>query len=270
MAARKKAWVTALLAKRTRIEGALGVPLGEMLGCGHFGCVFQSSRGLVVKLSIDPTEGPIWAKIRGLIEEERYGDLGFPEVTSITRLTPDIPYGGRKKKVWAILRGEITPVFDLSKWGLRFTPFTREELGFDAHTEYWGGSMAAYGPAAEDFGKAIEGLAKYRALATDWHNKRRVRTGYDSDAELEAKIERTLSYYFSGAKAGGLGESLSMLASNRVYLRDVHIGNIGWHVAAAGDGDDWTRLVIFDPGHTPTDEVGGIATALVENHATGD
>ena len=56
---RKKKWVEQLLTKRDKIEKAIGMPLGTMLGCGHWGCVFESTAPWVVKLSIDPTEGPI-------------------------------------------------------------------------------------------------------------------------------------------------------------------------------------------------------------------
>lgn len=253
---RKKGWVEALLTKRETLEKVLGVPLGEMLGCGHFGCVFDSTPPWVVKFSIDPTEGPIWSKIVGLMKEERYGEGGFPEIKSITRILPDIPYGGRKKKVWAIVRESVAPVYK-SDGG--YTDFSRAKLGQppgSGHSRLMGARAAAV-PAPPDFLDAIYGLSLYQWEAREWHKTH-------SDAS-EQKIERILNRYFSGAIAGPLGESLSMLASNRLYLRDVHQGNIGWHVAAPGDGDDWDRLVVFDPGHTPTSKVTDIEEVLVAN-----
>ncbi len=254
---RKKGWVETLLTKRAALEKVLGVPLGEMLGCGHFGCVFDSAPPWVVKFSIDPTEGPIWSKIVGLMKEERYGEGGFPEIKSITRILPDIPYGGRKKKVWAIVRESVAPVYKSS--GDEYTDFSIAKLGPAAagkRTDTIGAGERPP-PLPQDFSEALYGLAQYQWEAREWHKTH-------SDAS-EQKIERILNRYFSGAIAGPLGESLSMLASNRVYLRDVHRGNIGWHVAAPGDGDDWDRLVIFDPGHTPTGPAKDIQEALIAN-----
>jgi len=255
---RKKGWVEALLTKRDALEKVLGVPLGAMLGCGHFGCVFDSTPPWVVKFSIDPTEGPIWSKIVGLMKEERYGEGGFPEIKSITRILPDIPYGGRKKKVWAIVRESVAPVY---KAGGDYTDFSLAKLGqlpgTGQFSKLGGGEVSDGKPLPVDFSDAIYGLAQYQGAAREWHQRH-------SD-EIETKIERILNRYFSGAIAGPLGESLSMLASNRVYLRDVHRGNIGWHVAEPGDGDDWDRLVVFDPGHTPTSKVTDIEEVLVAN-----
>jgi hypothetical protein len=253
---RKKGWIEALLTKRPALEKAIDAPLGAMLGCGHFGCVFESTPPWVVKFSIDPTEGPIWSKIVGLVKDEAYGDGGFPEIRSITRILPDIQYGGRKKKVWAIVREAVAPVY---KSDGAYTDFSLMKLGRPAGSGYFDriGTGAPVPPLPEDFSDAIYGLAHYQGLAREWHKTH-------SD-ETEAKIERILNRNFHGGIAGPLGESLSMLASNRVFLRDVHRGNIGWHVAAPGDGDDWDRLVIFDPGHTPTGPAKDIPEALVAN-----
>ncbi len=270
---RKKAWIEALLTKRMRIETAIDAPLGRMLGCGHFGCVFESTAPWVVKFSIDPTEGPIWSKIVGLIRDESYGDLGFPEIKSITRLTPDIPYGGRKKKVWAIVREGVVPVYR-GRESL-YTDFSLEKLGLPPGSGRFTRLGEHKSALPEDFVMAIYGLSLYQGLARAWHGftspsrnhdqREALRIHYHSRDAVEAKIEHVLNREFHGPIAGGLGESLSMLASNQVYLRDVHTGNIGWHVAAPGDGDDWDRLVIFDPGHTPTGPATDIPSALIEN-----
>ena len=76
-------------------------------------------------------------------------------------------------------------------------------------------------------------------------------------------MSRIVETQFNGPAMAPLGESLNMLASHGIYLRDVHMLNIGWHVAR--DADDWDRIVIFDPGHTPTANTEGIEEALVEN-----
>jgi hypothetical protein len=294
---RKKAWVETLLTKRDKIERAIGMPLGTMLGCGHWGCVFESTPPWVVKLSIDPTEGPIWSKIAGLMRDEQWGLQGFPEIKSIHRITPDlVTPGGRKKKVWAIVRENVVPVFkeykarDLGHHGggtlLATSPYTMRYLGLDqpeeVHSLYFGTSLHARsaesvsGPAG-DLGQAIDGLLKYRRLAGQWHDldpRRRSRvaritrtTMIDgqplSREDLEYRINRVVETMFNGPACAPLGESLNMLASHGVYLRDVHLLNIGWHVSR--DDDDWDRIVIFDPGHTPTAGGKDIEEALVEN-----
>lgn len=259
--ARKKAWVEALLTKRDKIEKAIGVPLGTMLGCGHWGCVFESEPPWVVKLSIDPTEGPIWSKIAGLLRDEVWGLQGFPEIKSLHRITPDIVYGGKKRKVWAIVRENVVPVFENSRSGLRFSAFTRAKYGLPEGVSPHGRlALAQYGRDAEDLSRALDGLSAYKRYAQSWHDFH----GIPSEREaLEYRISRVTETAFLGAACAPLGESLNMLATHGIFLRDVHLLNIGWHVAR--DDDDWDRIVIFDPGHTPTKGAGDIEEALVAN-----
>jgi hypothetical protein len=315
---RKKAWVEQLLTKRDKIEKAIGMPLGKMLGCGHWGCVFESTQPWVVKLSIDPTEGPIWSKIAGLLRDEQWGLQGFPEIKSIHRITPDLVTGGRKRKVWAIVRENVEPVFkeykarELGLHGggtvLRTSPYTTEKLGLHAPVGAYDfqrprgevadaavmlglrrpsppAELSAWTPQQEDFGRAIDGLMKYKEAATAWHTLRsparthgQIKTqsyyraqfgcggpSQDRDCleKIEYRLNRVVETMFNGPAMAPLGESLNMLASHGVYLRDVHLLNIGWHIAR--DDDDWDRIVIFDPGHTPTAGGKDIEEALVEN-----
>lgn len=273
---RKKEWVETLLGKREAIEKAIGFPLGDMLGCGHWGCVFRSTEPWVVKLSIDPTEGPIWSKIVGLVRDETWGDRGFVEVKSITRLLPDLKVGGRTRKVWVIVREAVEPVFreyslrELGEKGrgtiMRTSRFTSEILGLPGPIGQFDRYVTQGSHEQKDFASGLVGLYKYRDLATMWHmlaEPRRSRLWGERMEFLkqrthrEAKrpviaerIEQVLNYYFHGPHMAPLGESLSMLAVHEVYLRDVHNMNIGWHVGRSDD--DWTRVVVFDPGHTPT------------------
>jgi hypothetical protein len=298
--ARKKQWVEALLTKREAIERAIGMPLGTMLGCGHWGCVFESTPPWVVKLSIDPTEGPIWSKITDLVEQEQYGGDGFPKIKSLHRITPDHAVGGRKRKVWAIVREGIEPVFreyrarELGMHGggtiLATSEFTNELLALPRPERATSLPYGHPGTPREDIRVGMEALIDYRLATTAWHGLQRTSrsraeishqhyfrseygcapgdggwapniTNSECLDRIASKIERIL-HRLNGPLMGPLGESLSMLASNGVYLRDVHLLNIGWHIAH-GD-DDWTRVVIFDPGHTPTESGGDIEQVLVE------
>jgi len=289
MAVRKKAWVEALLTKREAIEHAIGVPLGTMLGCGHWGCVFESEHPWVVKLSIDPTEGPIWLKIMGLMREEQYGEGGFPEIMGIRRIMPDLVTGGRKRKVWAIVREGIEPVFkeyhakELGHHGggtmIATSEFTNAKIGHHTPTRPTSVMVAPGQKTRErsDFDKAVSGLMRYRDAATAWHvfgspprthAERRLVSyleyeGFSSREDAGHKALRIAETAFDGPAWAPLGESLAMLASNGVYLRDVHMLNIGWHIAR--DDDDWDRVVIFDPGHTPTESTGEIEQVLTEH-----
>jgi len=276
---RKKAWVDSLLGKREAIEQAIGMPLGEMLGCGHWGCVFESTAPWVVKLSIDPTEGPIWSKIAGLVEDEVWGADGFVKVKSIHRLTPDLVVGGKKRKVWAIVREAVEPVFreftmkELGEKGrgsmVKTSRFTNELLGFSGPVAASFLTAGYYLPKGsyknEEFHVGLGGLVRYRDLATLWHlYGARRRTTYSADRirglesmlgvyskdDAVERIEHVVQHAFSGAYWAPLGESLHMLATHEIYLRDVHAMNIGWHVPKTDES--WTHIVIFDPGHTPT------------------
>lgn len=286
---RKKEWVETLLGKRAAIEQAIGFPLDKMLGCGHWGCVFQSTAPWVVKLSIDPTEGPIWSKIAGLVEDETWGDKGFVEVKRITRILPDLKVGGRTRKVWAIVREAVEPVFreyslkELGERGrgtiMRTSAFTNNVLGFAAPIGQLDQYVTQGTHAQKDFTAGLVGLYKYRDLATMWHmlgppmrrshlwGERmeflKQRTHREAKRPVIAeRIEDVLNHYFHGPHMAPLGEALSMLAVHEIYLQDVHNMNIGWHVSR-GD-DDWERVVVFDPGHTPT-EAANIEEVLVQN-----
>jgi hypothetical protein len=281
---RKKQWVEALLEKREPLERAIEMPLGKMLGCGHWGCVFESTAPWVVKLSIDPTEGPIWSKIAGLVRDEQWGDRGTAEVKSITRIAPDLEVGGKKRKVWAIVREGIEPVFknytakELYGKGrgteLLTSSFTEEVLDYSGPENPTRLQQAL--PKQVDFSAGIDALLDYKTLATLWHlmnmsrlgpvqrNHKHIlqsRYGLYTKEEVTERTERVFDH-FRGPHMGPLGESLHMLSTYGIFLRDVHLMNIGWHVSR-GD-DDWTYVVIFDPGHTPTGKA-EIETVLLEN-----
>lgn len=289
---RKKQWVDTLMTKREAIEQALDAPLGAMLGCGHWGCVFESTPPWVVKFSIDPTEGPIWSKIAGVLADEDYGTDGFVELRSITRLTPDLVLRSKPHKVWAIVREAVEPVFreytekELGGHGrgtrVLTTSFTNKLLGLGEPMPAYGRRESTTNNKHEDFWSGIDGLFKYRDLATLWHlfgarstlmnRERRMQLlrmqRFPDDGnvttrdDVAARIERVLGHYFRGPHMAPLGESLALLSMHQIYLRDVHQQNIGWHVSR-GD-DDWSKIVIFDPGHTPTEKA-DIQTALIEN-----
>ncbi len=278
--ATRKKWVQALLEKREAIGRAIGMPLGDMLGCGHWGCVFDSNPPWVVKLSIDPTEGPAWSKIAGLVQSEQWGQDGFTEIQSIHRLTPDLVIGGRKRKVWAIVREGVEPVFQDDRGVLVTSDYTNRVLGLSfPMAQHELSRTSGLPPRVQDVATMMRGLQLYRDAATAWHvlgpqrrwteRAERERSYYRDHMGIRSRdiaqdrALRAVRSYFHGPSAAPLGESLEMLASNDVFLRDVHLMNIGWHVPR--DDDDWARIVIFDPGHTPTVSAGDIPEQLIQN-----
>lgn len=259
---RVKSWVTTLLASRAPLERAAGGQLGQVLGCGHWGCVVDLvDTPYVLKLTVDPTEAHIWAKLVELIEDERYGGDGFPRIKKIFKLEPGIPYGnrGRSRTAFGIVREKVAPVFNTSGWSAVTTSFTAQVL--DVQEALGAGTtmdtLAVHAKRAQnyklnDFLETIEALHRYRQAASSYHGETRggFRTTSPDIALRQAEVATSR---MTGAIGGPLGESLSMLASNEVLLRDVHLGNIGWRFLPEVEGEEgYTCLVVFDPGHTPT------------------
>jgi hypothetical protein len=301
----RKRWVNDLLAKRDALERAVGVPVGELLGCGHFGCVFTSEPPWVVKLSVDPTEGPIWAEILNAIEENAgYGADGFCRVKDIVRLKPDVGMGKKKRALYAVVREAVMPVFtDEGYGGIGTTEFTLEQLGLAGtesstgyRDEWWERLHEEHlkTPRVRDFAATIDALMEYRKVGVMaqyiekarnprvpwWHREqyleslrdRGYASGYpprlvpDWQDRLQRRAEQA-AYKMGGPIGGPLGESLVMLAGMGIVLRDVHLMNVGWriHDCIGDDCADTGAIVIFDPGHTPSKERREIPERMVVN-----
>lgn len=234
---RVKQWVKVLLQQQAVLEGVVGAKLGEVLGCGHWGCVVDMiDTPWVLKLTVDPTEAHIWQKITDVIEEERYGGDGVTRVRQIFELVPGIPYGkmGRTRKAYGIVREEVTPLLVNNQW----SEYTKKKAS-NAHTR-----------------RALENdlthLGEYRHQVSLYYH-------YTYVEKRREQAQRHLEQAERRADVIGeaLGETLAMLASNGIFLRDVHQNNIGWRVNPEIDGPGeyaHTGLVVFDPGHTPTEK----------------
>lgn len=243
---RIKSWVAALVESKDALGRAIKSPLKDMLGCGHWGCVFDSTGPWVVKLTIDPNEAPIWERILRLLDEEGYGQGGLVRVKGLYRLEPGVTYGGRSKRVYAVVREAVDPVFiSVSGSKAELSASTKRKLGVAvaqrAFVGYVYPSFVMIGPRPSP--RIDDFLTNINALAA-----------YQSEARNRAKdrLERIV-YRLGGPYGGALGETLLMLLSNNVILQDVHLGNIGWrkHRHIKGFSDQDTTMVIFDPGHTP-------------------
>jgi hypothetical protein len=112
-------WVYDLLEKQDQLEDMLGVRLGEILGCGYFGCVVATDGPWVVKLTVDETEGPIWSAVEDVVTRNwgQTGEhlAGWPRVREIVELQPGVSLHGRELKLYAIVREAAEPAF--ARWG---------------------------------------------------------------------------------------------------------------------------------------------------------
>ncbi len=271
---RVRIWVRRVLEIRPAIERAIQAPIGRLLGCGWWGCVFESTPPWVVKLTIDPTEGPIWYRIQRVFEEHGGGD-GLVRVRSLVDLRPGVTYGGRRRRLFAIVREAIDPIFSYPPrremergMGPKFTRRTKRELGvaeqydmgvfrgvpgIGVMTERRPVSVArGVAPALDDFERFILELQSYRNAAIMWHSAPVARM---RDA-LEPVLRNAIARMYSSRFGGDVAESLDVLLQNGIVLRDVHLQNIGWRAYAEASGFEPANphsIVIFDPGHTPTE-----------------
>lgn len=288
MKATRKRWVKELLNKHDALERAVGVPIGEMLGCGAFGCAFTSEKPWVVKLTTDATEARMWEYIVNLIAKEGFfdGQAGFSRVRAVYRLRPGVGKTG-KRTVYAVIREEVAPMFE-SENPWRVTRATLLKLGLDPdsadRTLTYDAILRTEPDLADllhalvnergmgrpradevvenvaDFWMTVQALARYRNAELEHRAQRLSEVGMLERA-------RSLVLLMRGWVGGGLGESLGMLLRYNQVLRDAHALNIGWrvHEEIAGMGREEGGLVMFDPGFTPTPYRPKIEERLVAN-----
>jgi len=112
-----RAWAEFLEANLDRFQRTIDVPIGRLLGCGRFGCVFESDAPWVVKITRDESEGPVWSYMQSLLEpDEDFPELAtnlpsFLVVRDVVRITPDVVFNGAVQPVFGIVREEAVPVF---------------------------------------------------------------------------------------------------------------------------------------------------------------
>jgi hypothetical protein len=115
-------WVYDLLEKQDQLEELFGLRLGDILGCGYFGCVIETDGPWVVKLTVDPTEGPIWSAIEDVVTKT-WGETGhylaaWPRVREIVQLDPGVTMHDGEHALYAIVREAALPAFSHSRSGM--------------------------------------------------------------------------------------------------------------------------------------------------------
>jgi hypothetical protein len=268
----RKIWLNELLEKADQIEEAIQTPIGRLLGCGHYGCVFESESPWVVKITVDPNEGPMVRALADFAERETYAGeaAGFVRVRSVTRILPDVGKGKTKRPVYVIVREDVAPLIagtrgDFSEETRNRYPSLPENVHLVdmrrlGSSQFW------------DLHSTLRGLRKYREVAEDRRlrrsRNRSVAPRYVDPGTEEERVDRAC-HLMIGPAGDALGNFLRALYySKNVLLEDVHLGNVGWriHEGIAPWGEYQEGLVVFDPGHTPTDRgIAGIEERLIRN-----
>lgn len=243
-------------AARRAIGPDAAVDWPKKLGCGHYGCAWGilepglSAPRYVVKVTRDPTEGPMQAKIAERQQRGDYGfDDGFAIVRGVYRLEPDVEWRGKTWPVYAVVREEVLPVLSAAGKGVMLYGYMSAEQREEA-------VPGIYPPVKRwQLGKAIDALHKYKDAAAKWYAqgalKRPSQHKLDQlDTEMSEHLSRISDFLPT------VGTIMGILQSEGTPLRDVHANNIGVrrHPGVAMPDDPEAGLgyvVIFDPGHLP-------------------
>lgn len=196
------------------------------LGCGSFGCVFPvETEGQVLKISTDPTEGPVVKALMDTGLDKRLN--GLARWYGIWRIPGAIQEGPRSTG-WVILREEVSP-FDPRKisenWWSLFQRWFEDLRHYNEHAR-----------------KSIDIKSKTRS-DREWQ-------------EARASIGELYGYeetYF-------IAEAIEELTFNGIRLADIHDANLGFRIypteeqpiqeAYWADKQNRPPLLIFDLGHS--------------------
>lgn len=228
--------------------------------------VAAHSRRIVLKITRDPTEGPFCRWIQERQEDcDGLFTSAFARMHDVRRLPTDIRWRGKEWPVFAIVREEIQPVF-----GYEPLPVTSREAG--KGTVFRALQMA---------GRALSrprkrGRAQLEMLvdssgqpAFSWTSGGERRKLFDAEHIWDLAVQRL--YDYAGYEA--VAEAFVMIRERYgIYMQDVHMGNLGRRIYpqesdGCGYWGNQGGVVIFDPGHTPTNQ--GLAIERLENPTRG-
>jgi hypothetical protein len=225
-----------------RILAATGgwVDWEEPLGCGHYGCVWELANmdpGLndpaageafeftrrVLKISVDPTEGPVVAAIMKTGLDKKLD--GLVRWEGVWRIPSWIGTRAGRDTAWVIIREEVRPF---------------NTTGYLLGNHPWNLYLEKYNAAIR---KAID--LKTPALKN----------------EAKAKANEALKALFKFEETYYLAQAIDALGLEGITLADIHQGNLGFRinpteeqpVMEAVRWHDYSNkppLLIFDPGHS--------------------
>lgn len=198
-------WTLVIHENKARLEEVLSEIMGQptkikdMLGCGHWGCVFKIQGPIasgnspwVVKFSRDPTEGPIWNVLKEAIEDEGPGSElldGIARVKAIGQIKGGVHFRRKQHPLYLIVREDVMPVRREPKpgddWDEVRSGWTKHSLELfekmlkEQHPSRFLSAQAIHDgmtPTLEDVArnvdKALYYLSVYRVAAYDMHRSK--------------------------------------------------------------------------------------------------
>lgn len=192
------------------LSEVIGLQLGELLGCGSFGCVYATESRWVAKVTEDPYETKMWRRIFKLYDELGEAPAGVPKIKEIVKLSPGRVEAWVGGDLWLIVREGIIPLVDED---YKYSRGTHQIIQS-------GEDPTARKLAIDHFTQALRDL--HRLI----HNK-------DPDLVREAlfKLNRWPSKK--------LYELLYVLYHEGFKHADCHLKNVGWN--------DKEQIVFYDP-----------------------
>ena len=277
------AWAQFLDENKDRFQRTLDVPIGGRLGCGRFGCVYESSSPWVVKITRDESEGPIWSYMAELLADEELVDMlpSYLRVHDIVRVLPDVIFNDEAQPVFGVVREAAAPVFDnvqvvnprdkydvsfeialssqtLQILGVKPAALKRLNMQPPILYKHMSEQIARFPKGVQtsfaDLHMAVQGTRAYRKAADVFH---RLRWKGDKTEGEEALAEEALLDMLAACtlmQKTSLAEELgtTLIASHTeadLVFRDLHIFNIGWRTHRMIEGEKLPQcMVILDPG----------------------
>ena len=206
---------------RERIEIAVGAPLDwdHPYGCGAYGCAFPipSRPELVLKVTTDPQEGPITQAImetgydktmRGLARIENVWRV--PHLAYDDLVTPPELY---VNEIYLVLRENIDPIAD-------------------RYQQARGHDWDHISPVPEAHHALIVFSTEVRNLYDAQLNALQAPSPlYQQRLErTEVAVERALNMLKYDVSTRDIGRALNKLGAKGIYLADLHLGNLGFHL----------------------------------------
>lgn len=236
----------------------------ELLGCGHYGCVYSTSDPkVVVKVSTDPTEYTFIQLAMGFGEWPE-GIVRYYQVLELSATY-------RKREVFMVWRESAFDVGDVAQL-IWFSNLTETER-FDAYQQKrMVTNLDIFKTGAENIRKAINKIPdpanfiktvvqqrEYFVDFIEWFHGlsdfekiRRIEArfkGLNRQSRLDLGLQM-INFALESLQSEELsiyvGEALQFYLDRGVLLADVHTGNIG-----RVEREDFTKpiVVITDPGH---------------------
>ena len=256
------------------IERAIGMKIDRRLGCGAWGCVYETDAPWVVKFTLDPPEPHVWALVMDVVRGSQSAQAGVVRVRNLYQLEPPIEIDYENWTVFAVVREAVHPVF---KRGRKLTDFTVAKVGLPeedfvysmpgehVQVQRWGprrvrlsapslalhmgGLDAEQRESVRDFEFTVQLLGQYKNAARSLIHRRDPR-----DTEHMRLLLDELRRLEHGR---GLAQTLDALGSRGVWLADLHRFNIGWRAnrRAPGFANQPETIVVFDVGATAVEPV---------------